>query len=251
LRIVLDARIAELAVAQTRYGVIFIEALLRLGGRLDVPLDERGAERLGDFDCQHGLAGARLALYEKGPLQRDRGVDRDFKIVGGDVGIGTFKSHAHSARFLAEHENHARDRIKHGGLVAHNGITDSHSMKSTVTLATASACSRSVHVICWQALANGAARTPFDPRSCGPAARDNPRAGLCTRQIRKVQLHDTIARVVREKRGKRTLCKTLRNVVELPQALSEKSLPGGAFPARINVCRIATSRKRSVSAMIR
>ena len=37
--------VAELAVAQARDRVVFVEALLRLGGRLDVPLDQRIAER--------------------------------------------------------------------------------------------------------------------------------------------------------------------------------------------------------------
>ena len=37
---VVHARIAELAVAQAGDGVVFVQALLRLGGGLDVPLDE-------------------------------------------------------------------------------------------------------------------------------------------------------------------------------------------------------------------
>jgi Ca2+-binding RTX toxin-like protein len=40
---VVDAFLAELAVAQARHRVIFVQALLRLGGRLDVPLDQRRA----------------------------------------------------------------------------------------------------------------------------------------------------------------------------------------------------------------
>ncbi len=65
---VLDALVAELAVAQPRYRVIFVQALLRLGGRLDVPFHQRCADRAGDFVRQHGLAGAGLALHQQRPL---------------------------------------------------------------------------------------------------------------------------------------------------------------------------------------
>ena len=61
-------------------GVVFVQALLRLGGRLDVPLEQRLAERLGDLVRQHRLARAGLALDQQRPLQGDRGVDRDLKI---------------------------------------------------------------------------------------------------------------------------------------------------------------------------
>jgi hypothetical protein len=36
-------RVAELAVAQAGNGVVFVKALLRLGGGLDVPFDQRRA----------------------------------------------------------------------------------------------------------------------------------------------------------------------------------------------------------------
>ena len=90
---VLDALVAELAVAQAAHGVVFVEALLRLGGRLDVPLDERHAERLGHLQRQHGLAGAGLALDEQRALQGDGGVDRDLQVVGRDVVLGTLELH--------------------------------------------------------------------------------------------------------------------------------------------------------------
>ena len=83
---VLHALVAELAVAQARHRVVFVEALLRLGGRLDVPGDQRRAERLGDLVGQHRLAGAGLALDQQRALQRDRGVDGDAEVVGRDVG---------------------------------------------------------------------------------------------------------------------------------------------------------------------
>ena len=98
-----DALVAELAVAQPRDRVVFVEALQRLGGRLDVPLDQRGAERLGDLERQHGLAGAGLALDQQRPLERDRGVDRDLQVVGRDIGLGAFETHACSLQCGADH----------------------------------------------------------------------------------------------------------------------------------------------------
>ena len=56
------ATIAELTVPKTADGVVLVEALLRFGGRFDVPLQQRHAQRLGNFLCQHGLAGPRLTF---------------------------------------------------------------------------------------------------------------------------------------------------------------------------------------------
>ena len=67
---VLEARIAELAVAQPRHGVVFVEALLRLGGRLDVPFDQVEPERGGDLAGEFGLAGAGLALDQQRAFER-------------------------------------------------------------------------------------------------------------------------------------------------------------------------------------
>ena len=88
-----DPGVAELAVAQPRHRVVFVEALLRLGGRLDVPGQQRRAERLGDFLGQHGLAGAGLALDQQRALEHDRGVDGDLEVVGGDIVLGAGKFH--------------------------------------------------------------------------------------------------------------------------------------------------------------
>ena len=82
---VVDSLVAELAVAQPRHRVIFVKALMRLGGRFDVPFDQRRADRRGDLMGQDGLAGARLALDQQGPAQRDGGIDRDLEVVGGDI----------------------------------------------------------------------------------------------------------------------------------------------------------------------
>ena len=89
---VVDALVAQLAVTQARHGVIFIEALLRLGGGLDVPLDQRGVQRLGDFMRQHGLAGAGLSLHQQRTAQHDGSIDRDLEILGGNIGLGAFKT---------------------------------------------------------------------------------------------------------------------------------------------------------------
>jgi hypothetical protein len=77
---VLDLLVAELRIAQARHRVVFVEALLGLGGGLDVPLQQRHAERAGDFLGQHGLAGAGLALDQQRALQGDRGVDRQHQV---------------------------------------------------------------------------------------------------------------------------------------------------------------------------
>ena len=90
---VLDALVAELAVAQTGDRVILVEALQRLGGGFDVPLEQRCGEALGDFEREHGLAGAGLALDQQGALERDGGVDGDLEVVGHDVGAGSFETH--------------------------------------------------------------------------------------------------------------------------------------------------------------
>ena len=97
---VLDPLVAQLAVAQAGDGVVFVEALLGLGGRLDVPGDQRGVERLGDFIGQHGLAGARLALDQQRTFQRDGGVDRDLQVIGRHIVVACLRSAAGSFKFL-------------------------------------------------------------------------------------------------------------------------------------------------------
>ena len=82
------ARIAELAVAQARDGVVLVEPLLGLGGGLDVPGEQRRADALGDLFGQHGFARAGLALHQQRPLQHDGGVDRDLQVLGRHIGLG-------------------------------------------------------------------------------------------------------------------------------------------------------------------
>jgi hypothetical protein len=88
-----DPLVAELPVPEPRHRVIFIKPLMRLGGRLDVPLDQRRVGRQRDLVREHGLAGAGLALDEQGPAQLDRGVDRDLQVVGRDIIAGAFEAH--------------------------------------------------------------------------------------------------------------------------------------------------------------
>jgi hypothetical protein len=77
-----------------------------------VPLEQRRAERLGDLDRQHGLAGARLALDQQWPLQRNGGIDRDLEVVGGDIGPGAVKAHANPLARRCR-------KLEHAELVAH------------------------------------------------------------------------------------------------------------------------------------
>ena len=90
---VADARVTQLAVAQPAHRVVLVEALQRLGGRLDVPLDERRSHRLGHLQRQHGLAGARFPLHEQRPLQCDGCIDGDLQIVGRDVVFRALELH--------------------------------------------------------------------------------------------------------------------------------------------------------------
>ena len=88
--------VAELAVAQPRHCVVFVEALHGLGGGFDVPLDQRCVQALCDFQRQNGLTRAGFAFHQQGALEGDRRIDRNLEIVGGDIAAGAFKTHAHS-----------------------------------------------------------------------------------------------------------------------------------------------------------
>src|SRR3546814_3949831 len=83
---VVNALVAQLAVAKAGDGVIFVKALLRLGGGLDVPFDQRRADGGRDLMRKHRLAGARLALHQQRAAERDRRVHRDLQVLGGDIG---------------------------------------------------------------------------------------------------------------------------------------------------------------------
>src|SRR5262249_10307322 len=90
---VTDPRVTQLAIAQAAHRIVFVEALHGLGGRFDVPLDERGVHWFGDFLSQHSLAGAGLSFDKQRPLQGNSGIDRDLKIIGRDVVFGALELH--------------------------------------------------------------------------------------------------------------------------------------------------------------
>jgi hypothetical protein len=77
---VLDPLVAELAVAQAGDGVVFVEALVGLGRRLDVPGDQRRVQHgLGHLVGQHGLAGAGLALDQQGRCRATEALTATFR----------------------------------------------------------------------------------------------------------------------------------------------------------------------------
>jgi hypothetical protein len=90
-------RVAELAVAQAADGVVFVEALRRLGGGLHVPFEERQAERRGDLPGEFGLAGAGFALDQERAFERNGGIDRDHQIRRRNVVRRTRETHGFSA----------------------------------------------------------------------------------------------------------------------------------------------------------
>jgi len=89
---VAHALVAQLRIAQARDGVVFVQALLRLGGRLHVPLQQRHVERGRHFLGQHGLAGAGFALDQERTAEGERGVDGQFQVGGGDVVVAAFEA---------------------------------------------------------------------------------------------------------------------------------------------------------------
>ena len=90
---IMDAFIAELAVAKARDRVIFVQPLVGLGGRLHIPLDQGRAHRLGNFIGQYRLARAGLALDEQGTAKRHRSIDSNLQIIGCNIVLGTVKTH--------------------------------------------------------------------------------------------------------------------------------------------------------------
>ena len=63
---VVDARVAELAVAQPRDGVVLVEPVLGLRRGLHVPGEERPADRARDLLGEHGLARPGSPLTRSG-----------------------------------------------------------------------------------------------------------------------------------------------------------------------------------------
>ncbi len=79
---VVDAFITQLTIAQTRDRVIFVQTLMGLGRALDIPGDQGGIDRLGNFLGQHGLAGAGFTFHQQGPPKRYCRIHRNLEIVG-------------------------------------------------------------------------------------------------------------------------------------------------------------------------
>jgi cytochrome c553 len=130
---VLDALVAELAVAQPAHCVVLVQALLRLGGALDVPLQQRHADRVGHFLGQHRLAGARFTLHEQRPLQRDGGVDREHQVLRGDVGVGAVEFHEALVEGPGQYKGHPII-ARRGCVPVHHVLNNCCSMKNTLLL---------------------------------------------------------------------------------------------------------------------
>jgi hypothetical protein len=96
---VLHPLVAELGIAQPRYGVIFVKPVTRLGRGLDVPFKERHAERGRHLLRQHGLSGPRLSLDQKRSFQLDGRIDGHCQVVGRDIAVGSGKLHRRAIRF--------------------------------------------------------------------------------------------------------------------------------------------------------
>jgi hypothetical protein len=98
---VVDAGIAELAVAKPRNRIIFVQPLLRFGGRFDVPLDQRRAHGLGNLMREDRLARTRLALHQQRTAQRHCRVHRHLQVGRGDIVLGAFETHLPALRWDA------------------------------------------------------------------------------------------------------------------------------------------------------
>jgi len=84
---------AQLRIAQAADRVVLVQALVGLGGGLDVPGDQLGAEGFGQLLGKHGLAGAGFALDQQRTLQGDGGIDCQLQVIGGDICAGAFELH--------------------------------------------------------------------------------------------------------------------------------------------------------------
>jgi hypothetical protein len=96
-----DAGLAELRIAQARDRVVLVEAVLRLAGRLHMPLEDGPVERARDLERELGLAGAGFALDEQRATERDGGVDRHLEVGRGDVAVGAAETVGHGAPSVA------------------------------------------------------------------------------------------------------------------------------------------------------
>src|SRR5271165_5515252 len=81
VRDVVHPLVPELAVAKPGDGVVFVESLLRLSRRFNMPSDQVLADPTRDLMGQNSFAGTGLAFDEERALECDRGVDRDAQIL--------------------------------------------------------------------------------------------------------------------------------------------------------------------------
>ena len=95
VRDVVDTLIAKLAVAKPRHGIVLVQTLLRLRGRLDVPFDQGRADGARNFVRQHGLPGSRFAFDQQRPPKRHRRVHRDLEVLRRDIGLRAFETLRH------------------------------------------------------------------------------------------------------------------------------------------------------------
>src|SRR5438034_148771 len=86
---IVDTLVAELAVAQARNRIVFVEALLRFGRGFDVPGDQIPSDGAGNLMRQYRLAAPRLAFDEQRALQRDRGIDCNLQVRRHYISIGS------------------------------------------------------------------------------------------------------------------------------------------------------------------
>ena len=82
---VLDAFVAELAVAQSRNRVVLVKTLLRLCRRFDVPFDEWRTEGSCNFGGEYRFARPGFALDQQRTLEPDRSIDGDLQVVRRNV----------------------------------------------------------------------------------------------------------------------------------------------------------------------
>ncbi len=93
---IIDFFVTQLAISKAADGIVFIKALLRLGGGFDVPFDHRQAKCGTHLSGKFCLAGARLTFDQQGPLKGHSGVNCDGQIVGCHVTVGASELHVAS-----------------------------------------------------------------------------------------------------------------------------------------------------------
>ncbi len=102
---VVDPFVTQLRITQAADGVIFVQTLLRLGRRFDVPFDQFGVERLCDLVGQDGLARAGLSFDQQRTFKSRGRIDRDHQVLGSDVVVESLQACCLPVRFASCHVN--------------------------------------------------------------------------------------------------------------------------------------------------